>query len=49
MTDLIQKPDADLQVAGERRLTAAQFQHLAAVPASVEWFANIDNPRTRRA
>lgn len=35
--------------AGERRLTAAQFQHLAEVPAAVEWFASIDNPRTRRA
>lgn len=33
----------------ERRLTAAEFQQLAAVPAAVEWFANIDNPRTRRA
>jgi site-specific recombinase XerD len=33
----------------ERRLTAAQFQTLAEVPAAVEWFANIDNPRTRRA
>ncbi len=37
------------QDGGERRLTAAEFQHLAAVPAAVEWFANIDNPRTRRA
>lgn len=35
--------------ARERRLTAAEFQHLASVPAAVEWFANIDNPRTRRA
>ena len=34
---------------GERRLTAVEFQHLARVPAAVEWFANIDNPRTRRA
>lgn len=33
----------------ERRLTAAQFQILAEVPAAVEWFANIDNPRSRRA
>lgn len=33
----------------ERRLTAQEFQGLAAVPAEVEWFANIDNPRTRRA
>lgn len=35
--------------AGERRLTALQFQELATVPAAVEWFANIRNPRTRRA
>ncbi len=35
--------------AGERRLTAAEFQQLACVPEAVEWFANIDNPRTRRA
>lgn len=34
---------------GERRLTSAEFQQLASVPAAVEWFANIDNPRTRRA
>lgn len=51
MTDL-----TDLTAAGvpapsptERRLTAAQFQTLAEVPAAVEWFANIDNLRTRRA
>ncbi|MEA9979944.1 MULTISPECIES: tyrosine-type recombinase/integrase [unclassified Pseudomonas] len=35
--------------ASERRLTAAEFQQLASVPAAAEWFANIDNPRTRRA
>jgi len=35
--------------AGERRLSSAEFQQLAAVPAAVEWFANLDNPRTRRA
>lgn len=34
---------------GERRLSALEFQQLAAVPAAMEWFANIDNPRTRRA
>ncbi len=33
----------------ERRLTAAQFQGLANVPAAAEWFANLDNSRTRRA
>lgn len=30
-------------------LTREEFQTLAEVPAEVEWFANIDNPRTRRA
>jgi site-specific recombinase XerD len=45
-------PAADtskLLLAKERGLTAADFQHLAEVPAAIEWFANIDNPRTRRA
>lgn len=30
-------------------LTRAEFQTLAEVPPEVEWFANIDNKRTRRA
>jgi site-specific recombinase XerD len=30
-------------------LTRKEFQQLADVPAEVEWFANIDNKRTRRA
>jgi site-specific recombinase XerD len=30
-------------------LTALEFQGLAAVPHEAEWFANINNPRTRRA
>ncbi|WP_312184032.1 site-specific integrase [Massilia timonae] len=30
-------------------LTAVQFQQLAEVPPAITWFANIDNPRTRRA
>lgn len=33
----------------ERALTAEQFQGLADVPAAGVWFANIDNPNTRRA
>ncbi len=34
----------------ERRLlTAAEFQGLSDVPPEAEWFANITNPRTRRA
>ena len=32
-----------------RMLTAAEFQGLADVPPEAEWFANIQNPRTRRA
>lgn len=34
---------------GDRHLSALEFQQLARVPAVVGWFANIDNPRTRRA
>jgi site-specific recombinase XerD len=30
-------------------LTAKEFQSLAEIPAELEWFANINNPRTRRA
>jgi site-specific recombinase XerD len=37
------------KTATEGILTKAEFQHLATVPAEVEWFANIDNKRTRRA
>lgn len=40
---------AVLLPTGERRLSAVEFQQLAGVPTAVEWFANIDNPRTRRA
>lgn len=32
-----------------RVLTAREFQGLAHVPPETEWFANIDNPRTRLA
>jgi site-specific recombinase XerD len=34
---------------GNEILTQKEFHQLADVPAEVEWFANIDNPRTRRA
>ena len=48
--DIKNVQDTAVQVRkGKRRLTAVEFQQLAAVPAAVEWFANIDNPRTRRA
>jgi integrase/recombinase XerD len=32
-----------------RTLTAPEFHQLAQVPPAAEWFANIDNPNTRRA
>ncbi len=38
-----------LEPAGGRLLTNADFHRMAAVPPETEWFANIDNPRTRRA
>ena len=32
-----------------RFLTRPEFERLANVPPELEWFANFDNPRTRRA
>src|SRR4051794_25283031 len=32
-----------------RRLSRAEFQGLSDMPPELEWFANLDNPRTRRA
>lgn len=50
MNELIPTPKDSLVVAlTERRLTAAEFHGLAEVPAAAEWFANLYNPRTRRA
>lgn len=37
------------KVPEKRLLTAAEFQGLARVPVEAEWFANIANPRTKRA
>ncbi|HEX7638574.1 MAG TPA: tyrosine-type recombinase/integrase [Burkholderiaceae bacterium] len=44
-------PDTSISLPAtpERRLTAAQFQQLATVPATAEWLANLPNPNTRRA
>ena len=36
-------------LASGRILSAPEFQQLAEVPAETQWFANIDNPQTRRA
>jgi hypothetical protein len=38
-----------LKEARDGLLTRKEFQTLADVPPEVEWFANIDNARTRRA
>jgi len=41
-----------LAVASEaegKRLSRAEFQGLGEMPPELEWFANLDNPRTRRA
>lgn len=35
--------------ADSRQLTAAEFYQLGNVPPEAEWFANLDNPCTRRA
>ena len=32
-----------------RALTATEFHQLSKIPPEAEWFANLDNPRTRRA
>ena len=42
--DLVPMPPAS-----SRALTAPEFHQLAQVPPAAEWFANIDNPNTRRA
>jgi site-specific recombinase XerD len=48
MTILI-KPPSGSRESASRTLTRPEFHQLAAVPAEAEWFANLDNPRTRRA
>ena len=43
-------PASTTPAAAETRLlTRAEFQGLARIPPELEWFANIENPRTRRA
>jgi site-specific recombinase XerC len=38
-----------LDDAAGKRLSRAEFQGLGEMPPELEWFANLDNPRTRRA
>lgn len=42
-------PSTSVSTRSGRFLTRPEFQKLAEVPAEAEWFANIDNPQTRRA
>jgi DNA gyrase/topoisomerase IV subunit B len=50
MTDDAGRQDALATVPkAERRLSRAEFQGLGEMPPELEWFANLDNPRTRRA
>ena len=42
-------PGTGIIAVEDRALTAAEFQGLADVLPELEWFANIDNPKTRRA
>jgi hypothetical protein len=48
MTTLINPPSESGESASGA-LTDPEFHQLAAVPAEAEWFAHLDNPRTRRA
>ena len=38
-----------LRLPNDRLLTRDEFNALADVPPEVEWFANLENPNTRRA
>lgn len=42
-------PPGTLVEKSPRPLTASRFHQLAAIPPEIEWYANITNPRTRRA
>ncbi|HDS1679030.1 TPA: tyrosine-type recombinase/integrase [Pseudomonas putida] len=49
MTKTTSSISALVGACAERRLTSIEFQRLAELPTAAEWFANLDNPRTRRA
>ncbi len=54
MESLIPKPQnsdfSQISVESEVSvLTSEQYRQLSDVPSAIEWFANIDNPQTRRA
>jgi integrase/recombinase XerD len=49
MTNNLEAQDLVPTPASSHTLTAPEFHQLAQVPPATEWFANIDNPNTRRA
>ncbi|MFT5366862.1 MAG: integrase/recombinase XerD [Candidatus Latescibacterota bacterium] len=50
MSNLPSRPNtASIVRTEERMLTRSEFQTLADVPPELEWFANIENDRTRDA
>jgi len=49
MTNYLEAHDLVPTPASSLTLTAPEFNQLAQVPPATEWFANIDNPNTRRA
>jgi integrase/recombinase XerD len=49
MTNNLETHDLVPTPASSNTLTAPEFHQLAQVPPATEWFANIDNPNTRRA
>jgi integrase/recombinase XerD len=49
MTSIEKPHDLVPTPARSRTLTAPEFYQLAQVPPAAEWFANINNPNTRRA
>jgi site-specific recombinase XerD len=49
MTQTLTLPNPANQQIGQISLSDVLFRQLADVPAEIEWFANLDNPQTRRA
>ncbi len=49
MTKNLPQPNKFNKFLQKRKLTSQEFHALSNVPAEVEWFANIENLRTRRA
>jgi hypothetical protein len=49
MMTLDTRLQGSLATLTERRRSRAEFQSLGDMPPELEWFSNLDNPRTRGA